>query len=196
MPIWISAPQLEPQPIGQRSSSYINNPSQVNRQLRQMQAIDFSSSNSLNNRSRKRNYDEMQQETPDNSMLDRQDSICDEEDNDPNDSVRLWEEGWRERYYKIKFNVNKSDLEEFRIQVAQSYARGLCWVLQYYYQGVPAWDWYVFNIDIYLYLIVVYYLNYNLLGIFLIIMHHLHQIFCYLRIYQYFSIEIQNHLSH
>jgi len=33
-------------------------------------------------------------------------------------------------------------MEEFRIEVAQHYARGLCWVLQYYYQGVPAWDWY------------------------------------------------------
>ena len=155
LPIWMSAPQLEPQPIGQRSSSYINNPSQVNIQLRQMQCIDFSSSNSSNNRSRKRGYDEIQHETSDSSILGQQDSICDEEDNGPNDSVRLWEEGWRERYYKIKFNVNKYDLEEFRIQVAQNYARGLCWVLQYYYQGVPAWDWYVFNIDIHLYLIVI-----------------------------------------
>ncbi|CAF3304786.1 unnamed protein product [Rotaria socialis] len=65
-----------------------------------------------------------------------------EEDNDPNDNVRLWEEGWRERYYKKKFNIKKKHVEKFRTQIAQHYTRGLCWVLQYYYQGVPAWDWY------------------------------------------------------
>ena len=138
----MSAPQLEPQPIGQRPNSHINNPAQANAQLRQMQRVDFSSV--INNRPKKRGYDEMERETSDSPTYQQQDSVHDEEeDNDPNDTVRLWEEGWRERYYKNKFNVGKDDLEEFRIQVAQHYARGLCWVLQYYYQGVPAWDWYV-----------------------------------------------------
>ena len=138
----MSAPQLEPQPIGQRSSSYISNPAQANAQLRQMQRVDFAPQN---NRPGKRRYDEMDQEPSDSSTSNQQESTHnEEEDNDPNDSVRLWEDGWRERYYKNKFNVGKADLDEFRIQVAQHYARGLCWVLQYYYQGVPAWDWYVF----------------------------------------------------
>jgi 5'-3' exoribonuclease 2 len=143
LPVWMSAPQLEPQPIGQKPNSRINNPAEANAQLRQMQRVDSSSSN---NRPKKRGYDEMEQETRGSPTFNQEDSVQDEEeDNNPNDTVRLWEEGWRERYYKNKFNVEKNDLEEFRIQVAQHYARGLCWVLQYYYQGVPAWDWYVFK---------------------------------------------------
>ena len=138
LPVWMSAPQLEPQPIGQRPTSHISNPAQANAQLRQMQHVDFAA----DNRSKKRRFDEVDQESTNSPVFNQQDSINDEEeDNDPNDTVRLWEEGWRERYYKNKFNVSKDDLQEFRVQVAQNYARGLCWVLQYYYQGVPAWDW-------------------------------------------------------
>ncbi len=145
LPGWTAAPQLEPQPIGQRPNWNISNPAQANAQLRQMQRVDLSSSTSSNNRPRKRGYDEMEKETSASPLSTEQDSLHDEEqDNNPNDSVRFWEEGWRERYYKTKFNVGKSNIEEFRVQVAQHYARGLCWVLQYYYQGVPAWDWYVF----------------------------------------------------
>ena len=128
----MSAPQLEPQPIGQRPTTRIENPAQANSQLRQMQRADAPAAD---NRPSKRSFNEMERET----------SLNEEEENDPSDTVRLWEEGWRERYYKNKFNVGKQDLEEFRIHVAQHYARGLCWVLQYYYQGVPAWDWFVFS---------------------------------------------------
>ena len=131
LPVWMSAPQLEPQPIGQRPTARIENPGQANSQLRQLQRADAPATD---NRSLKRGASEMERET----------SLNEEEENDPSDTVRLWEEGWRERYYKNKFNVGKQDLEEFRIHVAQHYARGLCWVLQYYYQGVPAWDWFVF----------------------------------------------------
>ncbi|CAF0820587.1 unnamed protein product [Adineta steineri] len=143
LPVWAAAPQLEPQPIGQKPQSNINNPAQANAQLRQMQRTDLSSTDSSDNRSRKRTFDEVEQETTDRPSFNQQDSVQDEEQaNDPKDTVRLWEEGWRERYYKNKFNVDKNNIDEFRVQVAQHYARGLCWVLQYYYQGVPAWDWY------------------------------------------------------
>ena len=141
LPVWMSAPQLEPQPIGQRPTASIANPSQANAQLRQMQRVDFSSDDTSNHRSRKRPYEEMERDT-DSVVLSKQNSVVDEEgDNDPNDTVRLWEEGWRGRYYKNKFNVDKDEIDQFRVEVAHHYARGLCWVLQYYYQGVPAWDW-------------------------------------------------------
>ncbi|KAG7220560.1 hypothetical protein INR49_017997 [Caranx melampygus] len=60
---------------------------------------------------------------------------------EPEDNVRLWEEGWKQRYYKTKFDVDVTD-EDFRKKVVQSYVEGLCWVLRYYYQGCASWKWY------------------------------------------------------
>ena len=57
----------------------------------------------------------------------------DEEEDFSHDEVRLWEDGFKERYYESKFAVAPTD-EEFRFKVACEYVRGLCWVLQYYYQ--------------------------------------------------------------
>ncbi|KAK0526265.1 5'-3' exoribonuclease 2 [Tilletia horrida] len=57
------------------------------------------------------------------------------------DTVKLWEPGYRERYYQQKFGVELSDTE-FRRKVAKAYVEGLSWVLAYYYQGVPSWQWY------------------------------------------------------
>ena len=42
---------------------------------------------------------------------------------------RLWEDGWKGRYYENKFGVDVDD-REFRQQVAHAYAIGLCWVLR------------------------------------------------------------------
>ncbi|CAH8632390.1 unnamed protein product [Dicrocoelium dendriticum] len=61
---------------------------------------------------------------------------------DANDEVRLWEDGWRSRYYQSKFGVDPADAPLFCIEVGKEYARGLCWVLAYYYQGCASWDWY------------------------------------------------------
>uniref|UniRef100_A0A8C4FAH0 5'-3' exoribonuclease n=1 Tax=Dicentrarchus labrax TaxID=13489 RepID=A0A8C4FAH0_DICLA len=60
---------------------------------------------------------------------------------EPEDNVRLWEEGWKQRYYKTKFDVDVTD-EDFRRKVVKSYVEGLCWVLRYYYQGCASWKWY------------------------------------------------------
>ena len=54
-------------------------------------------------------------------------------DSEPEDNVRLWEQGWKERYYNNKFGV-PSDDDEFIRSLAEQYTRGLCWVLGYYYQ--------------------------------------------------------------
>ncbi|WVO15446.1 5'-3' exoribonuclease 2 [Cryptococcus depauperatus] len=60
---------------------------------------------------------------------------------DYTDDVRLWEPGYRERYYEKKFGVDLGN-REFLDSITKAYMEGLCWVLEYYYQGVPAWDWY------------------------------------------------------
>ncbi len=59
--------------------------------------------------------------------------VQEEEDEDANDPVRLWEDGWKDRYYKIKFNIDEND-EDFRTKLAHHYTVGLQWVLKYYYQ--------------------------------------------------------------
>ncbi|XP_018563382.1 5'-3' exoribonuclease 2 homolog [Anoplophora glabripennis] len=65
----------------------------------------------------------------------------DSDDDQAHDEVRLWEDGFKERYYESKFDVPADNLE-FRYSVALHYVRGLCWVLRYYYQGCASWKWY------------------------------------------------------
>lgn len=64
-----------------------------------------------------------------------------QEDEPPVDDVKLWEPGYRDRYYEQKFSVDKNNME-FRHKVAAAYVEGLCWVLKYYFQGCPSWTWY------------------------------------------------------
>ena len=56
-----------------------------------------------------------------------------ESDEEENDDIRLWEPGWKERYYQAKFGVSLKNFE-FRRKVACAYVEGLFWVLRYYYQ--------------------------------------------------------------
>jgi 5'-3' exoribonuclease 2 len=62
-------------------------------------------------------------------------------DEPPIDNVRLWDEGYADRYYEQKFGVDPGDLE-FRHKVGRAYVEGLAWVLLYYFQDCPSWDWY------------------------------------------------------
>lgn len=71
----------------------------------------------------------------------REDNESSDEEKETPDEVRLWEDGFKERYYESKFDVDRTN-SGFRHQVALEYVRGLCWVLQYYYQGCPSWKWY------------------------------------------------------
>lgn len=65
-----------------------------------------------------------------------------EEEDDPSmDTVRLGEAGYHERYYRAKFGVSGSD-KQFIGEMVQKYIEGICWVLKYYYQGCPSWQWY------------------------------------------------------
>lgn len=68
-------------------------------------------------------------------------SVDSDDDND--DKVRNWEAGYRDRYYKNKFGVTTpEEINEIRKQVVRSYLEGISWVLLYYYQGCPSWQWY------------------------------------------------------
>ncbi len=62
-------------------------------------------------------------------------------DEPPPDNVRLWEEGYADRYYEQKFNSDPKDIA-FRNKVARAYVEGLAWVLLYYFQGCPSWTWF------------------------------------------------------
>ncbi|TDZ29703.1 5'-3' exoribonuclease 2 [Colletotrichum spinosum] len=57
------------------------------------------------------------------------------------DHVRMWEDGYADRYYEQKFHVDRKDTA-FRHKVARAYVEGLSWVLLYYFQGCPSWEWY------------------------------------------------------
>ena len=52
----------------------------------------------------------------------------DDEEETP-DEVRLYEDGFKDRYYESKFGVLPSEIE-FRHRVAKEYTIGLCWVLR------------------------------------------------------------------
>ncbi|KAI8057093.1 XRN 5'-3' exonuclease N-terminus-domain-containing protein [Syncephalis plumigaleata] len=55
-------------------------------------------------------------------------------DAEPVDDVRMWESGFKERYYRQKFGVELSD-DAFRREIIYKYVEGLCW-------GCPSWKWY------------------------------------------------------
>lgn len=60
---------------------------------------------------------------------------------EPDDEVRLWETGWKERYYKTKFGISLQERDAIR-EIVKSYCEGLVWVFKYYYQGCVSWSWY------------------------------------------------------
>lgn len=59
----------------------------------------------------------------------------DDSEEETNDEVRLWEDGFKDRYYESKFDVAPDNFK-FRNEVAAQYVTGLCWVLRYYYQVI------------------------------------------------------------
>ncbi|KAF9918403.1 5'-3' exoribonuclease 2 [Lobosporangium transversale] len=63
------------------------------------------------------------------------------DDEEPEDNVRLWEPDYKERYYRNKFHIELSDTEARRA-IVKSYIEGCCWVMKYYMQGCPSWQWY------------------------------------------------------
>ena len=60
---------------------------------------------------------------------------------DAEDEVRLFEDGWKDRYFRTKFDVSADD-NDFKRAVVGAYTEGLCWVFAYYFQGCLDWGWY------------------------------------------------------
>uniref|UniRef100_A0A663EAE1 5'-3' exoribonuclease n=1 Tax=Aquila chrysaetos chrysaetos TaxID=223781 RepID=A0A663EAE1_AQUCH len=134
-PSFIPGGQFSPQALGNRSSPQaISNPRQAAFEMRMHDRQNSTTSSSPNTSL-----------TSDGSPslaggIKRKAEDSDSEP-EPEDNIRLWETGWKQRYYKNKFDVDASD-EKFRRKVVQSYVEGLCWVLRYYYQGCASWNWY------------------------------------------------------
>ena len=93
---------------------------------------------------KKRKADQMEEEeagTPGRKTPDATVNAEVDPNEPPPDTVRLWEDGYADRYYEQKFKVQPNDIA-FRNRVARDYVEGLAWVLLYYFQGCPSWTWY------------------------------------------------------
>ncbi|KAH3671369.1 hypothetical protein WICMUC_004666 [Wickerhamomyces mucosus] len=58
------------------------------------------------------------------------------------DPIKFQEPGYNSRYYRVKLHVEQSDVPETRKSLVHHYIEGISWVLLYYYQGCPSWNWY------------------------------------------------------
>lgn len=55
----------------------------------------------------------------------------------------MWSPGYYKRYYSTKMNANTPE-EQSAVarKMVECYIEGISWVLLYYYQGCPSWNWY------------------------------------------------------
>ncbi|CAD6254720.1 unnamed protein product [Miscanthus lutarioriparius] len=59
------------------------------------------------------------------------------------DAIRLGFAGWKSRFYREMFGVEKSnEVGKLKNDMVQKYLEGLCRVLRYYFADVPSWSWY------------------------------------------------------
>ncbi|CCH58733.1 hypothetical protein TBLA_0A09480 [Henningerozyma blattae CBS 6284] len=61
---------------------------------------------------------------------------------DTDKPTKLYEPGYKERYYVNKFHIKSDEIEALRKDMVKSYIEGVAWVLLYYYQGCASWEWF------------------------------------------------------
>ncbi|KRT81802.1 hypothetical protein AMK59_5284 [Oryctes borbonicus] len=132
--------QFEPTPLGQ--SKTILNPRQEAYQIRKA-GMHSQAEAKLQTVDSKKALESMLDKPESNERrgVKRPREEEDDDEEEVHDEVRLWEDGFKDRYYESKFDVAPKNFE-FRNSVALHYVRGLCWVLRYYYQGCASWKWY------------------------------------------------------
>ncbi|KAL3873789.1 hypothetical protein ACJMK2_036874, partial [Sinanodonta woodiana] len=142
-PRFIPRGQFAPQPLGRSGGpAAISNPRQQAYQMRTQGMHTSAVEKNLGKLDSSEALKAMMYSGRDNSAGHGQKRGHEEvEEEEPQDDVKLWEDGWKDRYYKSKFDVDSDDIE-FRHTVASHYVIGLCWVLRYYYQGCSSWKWY------------------------------------------------------
>ncbi|CAL7949582.1 unnamed protein product [Xylocopa violacea] len=138
-PKWIPTGQFAPTRIGEHVKPVEN----ARYEAYQMRVQDRSYHTSAKGNSKEMLESMMRPEKSSNEERKRKREETDDEseDDQAHDEVRLWEDGFKDRYYESKFDVSPDNLA-FRNNVALQYVRGLCWVLRYYYQGCASWKWY------------------------------------------------------
>jgi 5'-3' exoribonuclease 2 len=75
-------------------------------------------------------------------IKDKEQALIDRNRETIQDAVKLHEAGWKDRYYGEKYKKENIERGGGLQRMAYTYVQGLCWVLKYYYQGVPSWNWY------------------------------------------------------
>ena len=75
-------------------------------------------------------------------LKERQQRVIEAHKKGVTDGIKYHESGYKERYYSDPFK--KQDVHEGGglSRMCESYVQGLCWVLKYYYQGCPSWQWF------------------------------------------------------
>eukprot|EP00977_Amphora_coffeiformis_P005165 scaffold1112_cov92-Amphora_coffeaeformis.AAC.1 len=72
----------------------------------------------------------------------RQNKKLDEYAKNVVDNVRLHEAGWKDRYYSDKCKADDVAEHGGKEHLFRTYVMGLVWVMKYYYDGCPSWQFY------------------------------------------------------
>ncbi|KAA6390148.1 MAG: hypothetical protein EZS28_014323 [Streblomastix strix] len=128
----------------------LNVPRILNKRIQSRRIININDDNYNNNNKDGNKQEDDEEEEEDEEDFD--DSIEDQDQfglkdldlffkKDQNDTIALWRQGWKERYYDRKAGMGGFTLLS-RMDASKHYLDGLIWTLHYYYRGILDWGWY------------------------------------------------------